>query len=814
MTGLQDIINPAQQLQLQPQMTTLPGTSYRGGGLSGYDPSLQQVPMQQGLIPIPPLLTESQSPVLSGGQAMNKWLSDSMGARTISSKFPLNLAAGILPEETQKKIFMYMQQNYIWPQVCERRVFEATWDKLLKLARISMDSMDLNFEMDTNAGKDNLQNRNSPTVSDSVIFDAIDRLANMNHFISFKNRLPVQYQKPEYVETPFTNDVYHPLDDKIKAGNALLQWNADQVEFYRKHLIACRHHYTYGISYVHSGFEFKTTLNARQLNNGQQIQREEIEKIGTTFDPISVRRMWLDYRIPAWDMEGQPCPFFFTESTKFATLQNKYNPDTNPFGFVNQDKLIQGQYMFAQPEYASQLDAMTKTITQVGNAAGLDQAVPQVLKPDFSQNMLWTFFPMLPLDPQTGDWEKYADGTDVPAQRYIVQTYGSNLTSNQTLLRIQQNYYPKNKLPIYASCHMPDMDSGQYCPSIGQLLFNHYKEIVTCTNQFIANKDWINDPPAWIQQSSPSVDQDLTRKGAKLIVNGPQDFGWRQPYDATASTVAMRGQLREEARTTSKAVDAILGKAMGSRTSATEAANVFQAAMSGVTTDINLFNFDISGNFARRVWDYAGLWFDPDLLAAISGQFGFALKPEDLWLNIGIQTNVGSIFIESVVRQQNIRYVLESGGNDPTLNRSAFWKMLLKEMHFDNVDTLVNDQGFSEEVQRSTMQAILAYQGTPIPINPQQNHQIAIKVKSSFLEDLNSIWNQQHGENAQLLVRDVQLHQQFLLAEMQQQMMQQEQMAKIEAAENESKERGDTKAAPEVPERTGEVGQAAGGTLA
>ena len=810
MTNLQEFTSSPQNLQLQPQITSLPGTPYAGGAANVGAP-MQANQQQLATLQPPGLLNESQPHVLSGAPAPNNWLVNPNGSRSISSKFPLNLAAGIIDEDTQKKVFMFMQQKYIWPMVNERRSFEPIWDTTHKLYRISMDTEDLNFDTDTSAGRDAKKN-STPKVSDSVIYDAIDRLANINHFISFKNRLPMQFQWPLYASQPFENDVYHPSDDKLKAGNCLLEWNASQVDFYRKHLICARHHYTYGVSYVHSGFEFKTTVNTRQLNTGQEVSREEIERIGTTFDPISIRRLWLDYRIPAWEMENQTCPFFFTETPHFAILQNTYNPDSNPFGFVNQDKLVPAQYMFAAPEYQAQLQSMKLTLDQSNLSIGSsDTSMPQVLSPDNTVNMLWTFFPMLPLDPKTGEWEKHADGTDIPMERFIVQTYGSNLATNQIFLRIQQNYYPKNKLPIYASCHMPDMDSGQYTPSIGQLLWNHYKEIVTCTNQFIANKDWINDPPAWIQQASPSVDSDLTRRGAKLVVNGPNDFGWRQPYDATASTVAMRSQLREEARTTSKAVDAILGKAMGSRTSATEASNVFQAAMSGVTTDINLFNFDISGNFARRIWDYSGLWFDPDLLASLTGQWGFALKPEDLWLNIGVQTNVGSIFIESVVKQQNIRYILESGGNDPTLNRAAFWKMLLGEFHFENIDELVNDQGFSEEVQRATMQAILAYQGTPIPINPNQNHQIAIKVKSSFLEDLSSIWNRDYAQNAQLLVRDVQLHQQFILAAMQQQMIEEQHQANIQNAQGQ--EAAQSKAAPQVPERAGQVSQAQGGTL-
>jgi hypothetical protein len=317
---------------------------------------------------------------------------------------------------------------------------------------------------------------------------------------------------------------------------------------------------------------------------------------------------------------------------------------------------------------------------------------------------------------------------------------------------------------------MPDLDSGLYPPALGELLFNHYKEIVTCTNQFIANKDWINDPPAWVQMSSPASDSDLTRKGAKIQVNGPNDFGWRQPYDATTSTVALRGMLREEAQTTSKAVDAILGKAMGGRTSATEASNAYQASMSGITTDINLFNNGISGGFAQRVWDYSGLWFDSDLLQAITGQFGFVLRPEDMWLNIGIQTNVGSLYIASIVRQQNLRYVAESTAADPYANRPKILIELFKELKIGNAQALVNDGGLEKEIMKATMQAQRTYLGEFVQVSPDQNHQIAIKVKTAFIEDEESWFNQNHPEMIPLIIQQIQLHQQFAMLQMQMQM--------------------------------------------
>lgn len=713
-------------------------------------------------------------------KAVNDWLASPRGA-TMMRKFPLNLAA-LLDADIQRKIFSYVQTNYVWPQICERQSFEPMWDKVLKLARINLDSMDLNFALDSNAGQQVTEKPGSAKVSDSCIFDAIDRLTNINHFISWKDGNPATFVIPDYTTDPYETDVYAPKNDKVKAGNALLNWNFSNENFNLKHMIAARHHYTYGISLARSEFVLETRIMPRQDNTGNIITREEIVRIGTSFDPISVRRCWLNFRLPAHQMEFQPCPFYFEEMPYFATLQNIYNPDTNPFGFANLDKLANGNrnYIYTSQETESVRKAMEERLRQIRTMLGSSDGVgsmPQVLSPDYSVDAQWTLYPMLPLDPESGDWEKYPDGKPVPMKRYIMQTYGSNLATNQVLLRLQRNFYPRDGLPIYAASHMPDLDSGMYAPCLGELLFNHYKEIVTCTNQFIENKDWINDPPAWVQSSSPSGDEDLTRKGAKLKVNGPNDFGWREPFDATTSTVAMRTLLRDEAQTTSKAVDAILGKAMGGRTSATEASNAYQASMSGITTDINIFNAGISGGFAQRVWDYSGLWFDPDLLSAITGQFGFVLLPEDMWLSIGIQTNVGSKYIASIVRQQNLRYVAESTAADPSANRPMILLELFRELQIGNPKKLINDGGLEREIMKSTIQAQKTYLGEPVAVSPDQDHNIAIKVKTAFIEDQDSWFNKEHPEAVPLLIQQIQLHQQFAMLQMQMMLAQQAHMA-------------------------------------
>lgn len=711
---------------------------------------------------------------------------------------PPNIASSF-PSELLQKIMRDILEEYIFPQTMERQAFEPMWDTLLRMYRMKLQREELRVKPDTKFEtrmEDTLKGSNADRsqVSDSLVYDAVDRLKNLNHFISWKDGSPVQYTSSPFFKSKTEDQFYHPLADKIDSANGLLRWNISQNDIYRKHLIVAHHHYLYGCGFVVSDFNYETKEVAKRVNN-QIIQEEQIAKIGVSFEPISIRKLWLNYRISAYDMQKQPCPFFFEEMPRFAIMQNQYDPQKNPFGFVNLDKLKPGQWMFSQQEMESLRTAIQERYI------GMKSEIPaELIKPEYSVEALWTCYPMIALDSQTGEYKMRQDGiTPIPLQRYILQFFGSDLRAGYLYpIRLQKNFYPQDALPLYGSTHMPDLDTGAYGLSIGEVLYNHYAEICTAMNQWIDNKNLINDPPSWFTVGSPAARMERNAPGADIPVNGPNDIGWKQVYDASNSTVQMLQYLRDGAQTTSKAVDAILGKALGGRTSATEAQNVFQAAMSGVTTDINLFNFDIMGSYADRVWSYCGLWFDEDLLKKITGMYGTPLTIEDLNTRVELKWDVGSTYIESIVKQGHLRYAIEAATRSPVLRQDLLWKRFFKELRMPEMQECVIDNNFTSEVTESTEQAIETYLGRQVIIDPTQDHSVAIEVKTRFIKDAKSSWNQQFRDEVapvpnimsgqpqtrgDYLIAQIQLHQQFALmqmqvqaAQMQEQMMMQQQM--------------------------------------
>lgn len=645
-----------------------------------------------------------------------------------------------------------MFSDYIWPQILGRMPFEEKWNRLQRMYEVKRNK-DRPRQRNSKENQTIDTKKDAPVeLSDTLIFDTVDRLKNLSYFISWKDR-PVQYNQPRNVYTSMEDEFYSPSSRKIRSANAILEWNDETQGVRGKHLKLSQHHYLYGLSFVHSDWRFEID------SDSSSPDFLLVTNIGTTFTPVSIRRLWLNPMLSMDEMDKQACPFFFDLMTRNKIVDNVYDARLNPFGFLNLEKLNSPQYLFGTESKAF-MDAMPS------EAKGISTQ----MRPEFSGEALWTFYPYLTLPGQTA------------MKRYVVQAYSNNLFGGGVVpLRIQELYYPRKRLPLYGCSHIPDLDSGLYTPSIAELLESHFDELVRAKTQFVTNKDWINNPPTEILSGSPALNApDINAPGAKYEVTGPTDVTRRQAFDATQTTLLFIEQTRDAGQTSGKAVDALLGKAMGGRTTATEASNAFQASMSGVTSDIDAFGVAIYANYATRVWENQARFMPKEIRDRITGNSDAPpLDDQDLMILIGVKSDVGATFIESIVKQQHLQQAIASATMSPFLDQAVLWKALFRELKLPEAMNAVKDNGFEFQVAIATDQAVNTYYGKPVAIDPSQDHQIALRVKTRFLQDANSIYNTTMAGNpspipgistAQYLAQQVAVHQQFVMLQTQQQM--------------------------------------------
>jgi len=107
------------------------------------------------------------------------------------------------------------------------------------------------------------------------------------------------------------------------------------------------------------------------------------------------------------------------------------------------------------------------------------------------------------------------------------------------------------------------------------------------------------------------------------------------------------------------------------------------------------------------------------------------------------------------------------------LNRPELWRELLESMGFDP-GRIVDDGGRDQQIQLATCQTCETYLGYPIMVDPDQDHQVAISVKTAFLKDRYSIWNTTYPTAAPQIMQQIEQHQYFLQLQMQMQLAQQQ----------------------------------------
>lgn len=690
-----------------------------------------------------------------------------------------NVAEGISANvELKNTLWQYMLQEYVWPQLVARRPYEKLWDflydayrKRLKISELKLKSSENQF---IEAMLERAKSMEDMVLTDGLIFDTVDCLSGMAHYISWKDGRPVEFMSPEDLIRALQDLFYSPDRDKYMGANSILSWCLNKEHAFTQSRDSFRDYFLYGFGFMLSDFYF-------QLENNPQSGLN-LRDIGMSYTPMSCRNVWVDWRIKIRDMKDQPCPFWFTHVPMFSILANPYDVTMNPMGYQNLDKirnLEQQTNWFVGGE--AWLNAVNARLQSIGFESGATAELGSYQK----VNPLWSFYAMLPFDDKTGTF----DPKTIPFRRYLLQVYGPDIVGGKIeFLRVQdvQDHYG-DLPPIYGGTHLADLSSAAYSMSLCEVLLDSAQQVTELYNRALENKKQINQPPSWHMAGSPSVNQDVNKPNARIEVHGPQDFGWKTTIDATGSTVDLARSIREDARRTGRITDAILGQAMGARTTATESDNIYEASMSKLTTDISLLNTAFHGGYAERCWKLYGEWLDENLTKLITGQFGWPLSSEDLKLRISFRANVGERFLANKAKLQYTREMIGFAVQSPILDQAILWKEYTQIIGLPSLQRAIIDGGRDRQIELSKDQAMCIYINENSIIDPEQDHAIAVQVKIRFLQDANSVWNQRYASlpylatgmpRAQALAQQIQMHNNFIMMQqMQKAAMMQQQMA-------------------------------------
>jgi hypothetical protein len=132
--------------------------------------------------------------------------------------------------------------------------------------------------------------------------------------------------------------------------------------------------------------------------HSENVERKMLKEMTTGFRHLDVRDVFIDQLIPCHDMERQPCPFIREHCTENDLWGNDYNPEDNPFGWLNVELALAtngaGHYALSQSDEGPLRD-------QLKQRYGLSDVYAQSTRATIRQR--WTCYPLIGVDETTGD---------------------------------------------------------------------------------------------------------------------------------------------------------------------------------------------------------------------------------------------------------------------------------------------------------------------------------------------------------------------------------------------------------------------------
>lgn len=592
----------------------------------------------------------------------------------------------------------------------------------------------------------------------------------------------------------------------------------------------------------------ESALGPDEIGRIVAIFKQTVPKVmRTDFIPLDASAVFIDELLPCRPMERQPCPIVRTHITRWELEDNQYDQLGNCFGWLNIDKALKddtGQYALSQPDEQERRNRILKRWGMNGDVGAINQR--NTIK------QLWTAFPLLAIDEagrlDTGEGvtcehcggvgnvqipsdlsgfdpdgmpiETPASTQDCPqckgtgkvrlkAKRYVVQLYGSMYGGGGvTVLRIQRNPTPKDRVPLSYTAHLVEDTSTSRPVSKSEIALSAYQQLATAHNQFLNSKNYTIDRPWLKRQDSPAYEVDCNRPRATIPFESNPDLEVRRAdqdsYDNTTTLIPYIQMGEKEVQDIYGANDTVIGEISAGRRAASEITLANEGSKRPLVQQIDQFNHDMMGDFGWAGFLLQNLeaWQDHDWMVKRTGRA--------TWGKLELFTAVGEEMLKKSSAIEHYRYILELSATNPAVQPLVPFILgqMLPAMGID-IPAGVIDQGFRKNQQDAfkIITKILG-DGMLLPPTPDDPDEIYVAAFTECLRDAmlneDNHWRKTVPQNLMLLQQRLQMQQQQLMLkqqqQLQQQIAQQEAMSKAESAGD---PRGNQPERPKSPAKSG-----------
>ena len=407
-----------------------------------------------------------------------------------------------------------------------------------------------------------------------------------------------------------------------------------------------------------------------------------------------------------------------------------------------------------------------------------------------SEGRLLRFDSFVRVPIMNGEWVDWEEDTPIEYELFWTTFVGNGLGQDAVCLKAVSGFDPDDEIPLEIVRSSPDRLDMLYHMFDSEKIKSVYIADCMLMNSAVDQSALLADPPTEYLEGGYVPRGDIKVKpGAQLHVRERGAVSPMRIFDNTQSLVALRQQVREDAKMAMATDDARVGEYAGARTTKYEVMRVTGATDSAVQVQNDYIVSQFCEWLGRKYLSYIDKYMEPEQITRIIGQMlpGRIIENPVLG-DYDVVVDVVHEYFDDIERKEGLGVMLQAFGQVPQLLQSPSHQIdmcdLVKEMFrsFGLPSRLVRkrNNADSEAMARGRVQMMLS-EGVFIP--PQQGEDHGTHERVARAEALRWKGLENSGDpraaNVPLLLEYAQACKQMDQQE-QQQMMQQQQAAQAQ----------------------------------
>lgn len=235
----------------------------------------------------------------------------------------------------------------------------------------------------------------------------------------------------------------------------------------------------------------------------------------------------------------------------------------------------------------------------------------------------WVVWALLPINKESGRWDK--NGDEIRCRVRILGT-----PESCEIIEIRENIFPGG-IPMLVA-HQTEDDIGMYHISLGEKIKSYYDQICIAIDQLIDNRSKNCRRPVAYDPLRVEIDKyDFGHSNAIPVTGGDirSAFVELQIADMTQTIMPTINYCEMKIKEIMNTTDAVMGQALGGRTSASEYMGAKASATTPIYSDMASMEGDIIGGymlkFAQYVHTFMTLEDIVDQIGDVGNEFQFQL---------------------------------------------------------------------------------------------------------------------------------------------------------------------------------------------